>query len=155
MSPSENDTDSVLNVLEETLRVDVRDVATEHVSIRTKVHVRDEVVETLLRQDSLDIERVRVDRIVETAPGIREEGDLLIVPVLEEILVVEKRLILREEIRIRRTRQIQPAQQTVRLRREEVLVERASPGLQQPSGLQQPPGAQLQQTMESKTNGNL
>ena len=45
-----------------------------------------------------------IDRQVDVAPKIRIEGDLTIVPVLEEILVVEKRLILKEEVHIRRTR---------------------------------------------------
>lgn len=122
---SVSDETLVIPILEETLRVDVRKVE-ERVSVRTKVHERDEVVDTMLRGDSLDIQRVKLDQVVETAPGVREEGDLLIIPVLEEVLVVEKRLILREEIRIRRTKQTEPAQQTVRLRREEAIVERSS-----------------------------
>lgn len=36
------------------------------------------------------------------APEIRTEGDVTIVPVLEEVLVVEKRLVLKEELHIRR-----------------------------------------------------
>jgi stress response protein YsnF len=41
-------------------------------------------------------------RIVETAPEIRTEGDVTILPVVEEVLVVEKRLVLKEELHIRR-----------------------------------------------------
>ena len=116
----------VIPILEETARIDVRKVE-ERISIRTKVHERDEVVEALLHTDNLDIERVKLDQVVQTPPGVREEGDLLIIPVLEEVLVVEKRLILREEIRIRRTQRTRSAQETVRLRREEAVVERSSP----------------------------
>jgi stress response protein YsnF len=61
---------------------------------------------------------------VTQAPEIREEGDVLIVPILEEIMVVEKRLVLKEELRIRRTRSTRPERQTHRLRRETVAVER-------------------------------
>ncbi len=131
MTPIESDDAFILPVLAETLRVDKRSVE-ERVSVHTTVHERDELVDLLLQSDSLDIERVRLDQVVQTAPGVREEGDLLIVPVLEEILVVEKRLILREEIRIRRTRTMRPHQETVRLRREEAVVERSSPASQQP-----------------------
>lgn len=139
-SPAVLDETLVIPIFEETLRVDVRKVE-ERVSVRTKVHERDEVVETMLRGDTLDIERVKLDQVVQTAPSVREEGDLLIIPVLEEVLVVEKRLILREEIRIRRTQQTRPAEQTVRLRREEAIVERFSVTPQHP--------------METRPNGDL
>lgn len=139
-STAVSDETLVIPIFEETLRVDVREVE-ERVSVRTKVHERDEVVETMLRGDTLDIERVKLDQVVQTAPSVREEGDLLIIPVLEEVLVVEKRLILREEIRIRRTQQTRPAEQTVRLRREEAIVERSSVTPQHP--------------METRPNGDL
>jgi stress response protein YsnF len=41
-------------------------------------------------------------RMVETAPEIRTESDVTILPVVEEVLVVEKRLVLKEELHIRR-----------------------------------------------------
>lgn len=129
MTVIEPDEAFVPPVLEETLCVDVHKVE-ERVSVHTKVHERAELVELLLRTDSLDIERVKLDQVVQTAPVVREEGDLLIVPVLEEILVVEKRLILCEEIRIGRSRTMQPHHEIVRLRREEVIVERSSPAFQ-------------------------
>lgn len=129
MTVIEPDEAFVLPVLEETLFGDVHKVE-ERVSVHTKVHERAELVELLLRTDSLDIERVKLDQVVQTAPVVREEGDLLIVPVLDDILVVEKRLILREEIRIRRTRTRQPHHEIVRLRREGGIVERSSPAFQ-------------------------
>jgi hypothetical protein len=48
---------------------------------------------------------VQIDRIVAEPPVQRQEGDTLILPVVEEVLVVEKRLMLREEIRITRRRE--------------------------------------------------
>ena len=125
-------TTDVIPLYEETARIEKRVVEGETVFVRKTVQLRDEVVETELRHETVEVERVRLDRIVETAPGIREEGDVMIVPVVEEVLVVEKRLILREEIRIRRTQQMQPTQQTVRLRREEASVERAAPATPTP-----------------------
>ena len=138
MLPSDEDT-RVVPVLEETARVELRNVETGRVSLHKTVRERDEVVETLLRSHAIDVERVRVDRVVETPPVIREEGDLLIVPVLEEILVVEKRLVLREEIRIRRTEETRPGRECVRLRTEEVAITR-SPPLHQPEKEKKPDG---------------
>jgi stress response protein YsnF len=39
---------------------------------------------------------------VDVAPAVREEDGVLIVPIVEEQLVIETRLVLKEEIRITR-----------------------------------------------------
>ena len=58
---------------------------------------------------------------------MRQEGDTLIVPVLEEVLVVEKRLLLKEEVRITRTRTEVHSPQAVTLRSEEAVIEEIAP----------------------------
>jgi stress response protein YsnF len=60
---------------------------------------------------------------VETAPQVRREGNTLIIPLLEEVLVVEKRLILKEELHLTVEQTEGHKPQTVRLRREEATVE--------------------------------
>jgi stress response protein YsnF len=64
-----------------------------------------------------------VDREVDTAPEPRYEGDTLIIPVVEEMLVTEKRLLLREEVRITRRQRTEQAEIRDVLRREIVDVE--------------------------------
>ena len=54
---------------------------------------------------------------------MRSEEDTLIIPVLEEVLVVEKRLLLKEEVRITKREETHTPQR-VTLRREEAAVER-------------------------------
>jgi stress response protein YsnF len=54
--------------------------------------------------EEADIRRVAVNRIVSEVPQSRQEGEVTIVPVVEEVLVVEKRLLLKEEIHIARKR---------------------------------------------------
>jgi stress response protein YsnF len=54
----------------------------------------------------------------------RQEGDTWILPVLEEILVVEKRLMLREEVRVTPTRRDVHNPQKHLVRREHIEVER-------------------------------
>jgi uncharacterized protein (TIGR02271 family) len=85
------------------------------------------VVDLPLEKEEVEVERVAVGRVVETAPEIRREGDTLIVPLVEEVLVVEKRLVLREEVRVttRRSQTRQP--QRVMLRSEEAEIERLGP----------------------------
>lgn len=57
----------------------------------------------LFREDC-DVQRVEVKRIIDKPAEIRQEGDTLIIPLMEEVLVVEKRLMLREELHIKRRR---------------------------------------------------
>jgi uncharacterized protein (TIGR02271 family) len=86
---------------------------------------REHVVDEILAKEDVAVERVSVGQVVDAAnpPGIRYEGDTMIVPVLEEIVHVEKRTILKEELRITLTRGETRAQQRVVLRSEEVSVE--------------------------------
>ena len=80
---------------------------------RVEQHL-ERVRETLLRTDVL-MERVAVDRVVDHVPEIRTEGDTLVYPIVEEVLV--KQLVLREEVRITRRQSSTPFDQDVALRR--------------------------------------
>ena len=113
----------VIPVLQETARIERRQVEAGLVRIHKTVSEREDVVEALLMQEDLHVERVPINRVVAQAPPVREEEDVLIVPVMEEVLVVEKRLMLKEELRIRRDRGERPVRETVRLRTEKVTVE--------------------------------
>ena len=48
-------------------------------------------------------------------------------PVVEEVVVVEKRLVLKEEIHIRRTAQTEAVEVPVTLRKQRAVVERLGP----------------------------
>jgi stress response protein YsnF len=84
-----------------------------------------QIDESLLR-DEVQVSHVPVDRIVplDQAPATRYEGDTLVVPILEEVLVVERRLRIKEELHITRTRHEERHAETVLLKSEQVSVER-------------------------------
>ncbi len=84
-----------------------------------------QIDERLLR-DEVQVSHVPVDRIVplDQAPATRYEGDTLVVPILEEVLVVERRLRIKEELHITRTRHEEHHAETVLLKSEQVSVER-------------------------------
>ena len=63
---------------------------------------------------------------VEKPPPVRTEGDVLIVPVVEEV-VVERRLMLSEELHIRRERTSEEVDIPVTRHSQRVLVERTPP----------------------------
>jgi uncharacterized protein (TIGR02271 family) len=114
----------VLPVIQEALDVRPRRVETGRVRITKVIHEREELVDEPLLREEVAVERVPVNRVVEGPIPVRYEGNTMIVPVLEEVLVVETRLILKEEVHIttRRTETHQPV--TVTVRREDVTVER-------------------------------
>ena len=110
----------------EHLELDVKTVATGAVTVATKVVEIDEVVALELQREEVEIERLSINRVVDHALPTRQEGDVTIVPVYEEVLVVTKQLRLKEELHITRRRSMQPAQpQTFKLRREEITVTRS------------------------------
>jgi uncharacterized protein (TIGR02271 family) len=128
----------VLPVIQEALDVDTRPVETGRVRLRKVVHEREERVDPPLWREEVMVERVPVNRVVEGPTPMRSEGDTLIIPLFEEVLVVEKRLLLKEEVHITQRRVDTRAPQRVTLRREEVVVERVSPeGPEAPAGAQE------------------
>lgn len=113
-------------VAEEQLQFGKRLVDTGRgVRLRKTVSEHAQLVDQTLRRDELTIDRVPVGQVVAgPAPQTRYEGDTLVVPVLEEVLVVQKQLLLKEEVRIRRHIDQVRAPQTVSLKSEQVAAER-------------------------------
>jgi len=114
----------VVPVIVEALEIDTRREETGRVRIRKIVHEHEEIVDPPLWREEVVIERVPINRVVSEPLSARSEGETLIIPLLEEVLVVEKRLLLKEEVRITKRRIDTHAPQRVTLRREEAAVER-------------------------------
>jgi uncharacterized protein (TIGR02271 family) len=116
--------EETIPLAEERIEVGKREVERGRVVVRTHVEEREELAEVALRQEDVTVERVPVGRPVEAAPQMREEDGVLIVPVLEERLVVTTELILKEEIRITKKDRTEVVREPVRLRSERAEVER-------------------------------
>lgn len=119
--------ETVLPLIHEEVHVDKRTVETGRVQLTKQVHVEEKMVEALLRQERVEIERIPLEQLVEKAPEVRYEGDILVIPVVEEVLVVEKRLLLKEEIRINKQVEEVHHQQPVPLRREAISIAHIEP----------------------------
>ncbi len=118
-------------VMEEELHVAKRVIDTGRgIRIHKTVSEREQVLDQPLLRDELVVEHVSVGRVVPEAdlPQTRYEGDTLVVPVLEEVLVVQKQLVLKEEVHITRRRQQVSAPRTEILRSEHIAVERFDEG---------------------------
>ena len=117
----------VVPVSREELDVGKRTVETGRVAVRKTVSTHEEKVEVPLDHDEVDIERIAIDRVVDELPRQRYEGDVLVIPVLEEVLVVRKQWVLKEELRVRKRAVRAMHEESVALRAEHVKVERTKP----------------------------
>lgn len=117
----------VIPVIEEQLTVDKRVVEKGRVRISKKVRETDETVNIPLVQENVQVERVPINQfIAEAPPPVRYEGNVMIIPVLREVVIVEKRLVLVEELRVTKQQTQTQETQKIRLRKEEVNVKRVS-----------------------------
>ena len=138
---------AVLPLVEEALRVGKRRVETGRVRVSVSTETEERRLRETLRTERAEVERVAVGRELaegEQAPTARREEDgTLVVPVLEEVLVVERRLVLREEIRLRLVAAEEAVEQPVTLRRQRAVVERlplSAAGEPDAAGGPTPPG---------------
>lgn len=106
----------------ERLHVGTRLRRTGIVRVSTRVERRTEIVDPPLRRQRIEIRRRRVDRFVDHPPDVRREGDTLIVPIVEEVVVTRLKVV--EEIAITLRRSVERRPQRVELRRERAVVER-------------------------------
>lgn len=93
----------VVTLAEDEISIGKRQVVTGRVRLRMVTDVAEELVHEKLRGVRAEIERVPMDRLLEpgeSPPVPRTEGSVTIVPVVEEVLVVEKRLRLKEEVHL-------------------------------------------------------
>ena len=116
--------DVEIPIIEEHVVVGVRSVPAERLRVRRKVVTDEKIVETPIWTEQIQVEHVPVGAFVDRAPPTRQEGDTLIIPCVEEVAVVETRLRVREELRIRVVRERRLDRQTIPVRRFEIEIER-------------------------------
>lgn len=128
MSDAAKGPDATIALAEERLSVGTRQVETGRVRVRVVTDEETVTAAAALFDHGVDIKHVPVGRVVTEVPQVRQDGETTVIPVLEEILVVEKRLVLIEEIHIRRTTSQTDVEQpvTVRRQRAEILRTAAS-----------------------------
>lgn len=118
-----SDREEVVPLHEETASIGKRRIERGRVRVTTKVTEHEEIVRQELEREDVEVVRVPMNRAVDARPDIRQDGTTTIIPVVEEVLVVERRLVLREEIHLRKTKRIVQAEQPITLRSEDAIVE--------------------------------
>jgi len=115
----------VLPLYAEEISVSKRVVPKTSVQVARVTQYHEQIVKELLARERVEIERTAIGQPVDTSPEVRQEGDTIVVPIVEEVLTVERRLILKEELRIKRVREEQTHQERVILRKQEAVVKRS------------------------------
>jgi stress response protein YsnF len=119
--------EEIIPIVEEEVRVEKREVATGKVRVSTRVDIVTEPVCASLVTETVEVTRIPVDRVIDQMPDVRTENGVTIIPVVEEVLVVEKRMVLKEELHVRRNTLTENVDIPVELRKHKVEIERLSP----------------------------
>ncbi len=113
--------------MEEELVIEKHSSVTGKVRVRTETEIIEEVVSIDLASDEVEVERIDINREVAAVPPVRTEGDVTVIPVVEEVLVVEKRLLLKQELHVRRRAGTERVEVPVTLQKQHVIIERELP----------------------------
>ena len=111
-------------VFEERATLTKNEVTTGRVRVSTHVENIAEVAHADLLNENVEVTRVAIgQRVVGPPPQIKSEGDTLVVPIFEEVMVVEKQLFLKEEVHIRKRQETESVEVPLTLRRQRIDVE--------------------------------
>ena len=116
----------IIPVIEEEITVGKQVVEAGRVRISKRISEHEELVDVPLFREEVRVERVPVNLFVEAVPQIRQEGDTMIIPVVEEQIIVQKKLLLIEELRVRKEIIEHHQPQTVNVRKEQVEIKRVA-----------------------------
>jgi len=119
---------AAIPLVEERLSIEKRQVEAGRLRVRISVNEREERVPVSLSHDEVEVERIPKNVPLSELPGVRIEGNTTVIPVVEEVVVVEKRLMLVEEIHVRRKSTPRTEEVPVTLRSEQATIERDGDG---------------------------
>lgn len=118
---------ATLQLLAEDLSVTKETRETGRVRVSTHTREREALIDEDLARERVEIETIPIARRIDAIPQVRQEGDTTIIPVVEERLVVDRQLVLKEEVRVKRVRTTERYQEKVALREQEAVVTRSPP----------------------------
>src|ERR1051325_944854 len=116
--------ENTIDVLHEQVNIDKKVVDSGKVFIHKKVYREDEEVTVPVAHEKVEIRKISVNKYVDALPAVRHEGNTTVIPVVQEVLVMEKKLLLVEEVHVIKHVVEKTEEHTVPLRKEKVEVER-------------------------------
>jgi uncharacterized protein (TIGR02271 family) len=113
-----------LTLLAEELEVGKETVETGRLRVSKQTRTREAVIDESLLREHAEVETIPIGRQIFEMPSVREEGDTIIIPIVEEVLHTERRLILKEEVKITKRRTTEQFHDRVTLRYQEAVITR-------------------------------
>jgi uncharacterized protein (TIGR02271 family) len=114
-------------VVEEQTVIQIRERQGQSVRIRKVDRGGEELLRIPVTTQRVDVQRIPINAPAEGPVAPWHDGETLVIPVMEQVPVVRLQWVVREEIRVRRLMHREERQQSIRLRREEVSIERTGP----------------------------
>jgi stress response protein YsnF len=109
--PDEENEEYVVPVVQEEVHADAVPVQTGGVRVTKHVEGHDEILEQELRRGRVEVKRVKTDRVVDGPQQVERVGNTLVIPVVSEVLRVEKQWVVTEEIHITQIEETETVQQ--------------------------------------------
>jgi stress response protein YsnF len=116
--------DESIGVVQERLSVEIERTETGSVRVRKVNYDEIQEIPVALRTESVEVQRVQINRPVAEEYGPRQEGATLIVPVFEYVPVTEWKLMLKEEVRITKSTSKVNAVHRASVQKQALIVER-------------------------------
>jgi len=129
----------IIPVIAEELVVLTMEKDTGGVRVTKTVREQEQIIDQPLLREQVTVERKAIKRMLDVPAVVRQEGDTLIIPVMEEVLVVQRHFLLKEEIHIRKVQSQVHEPQRFIVRSEEVKLEQLPAEDNFQNGKQPPP----------------
>jgi uncharacterized protein (TIGR02271 family) len=126
VNTAQTETNAVFPVIQEEAVIDKRVVETGKVTITKKISEHEEIVDVPLFQEKVEVERVPINQVVQERPLSRQDGETMIIPVVQEQVFYQKRLVLIEELHVRKQVVETHQPQKITLVKEEVEIKRSA-----------------------------
>lgn len=122
----EDNAGMVIPVIQEQITFDKQVIESGKVRISKRIVEHEELVDVPLFREEVDVEHVPINQFVDTPPQVRQEGDTMIIPVVQEQIFYQKRLLLVEELHVRKQIIEEHKPQQITLLKEEVDITRSA-----------------------------
>lgn len=112
----------IIPLAEEQAEVTTTRVVDRRIRIHRSTTTAEKLLETELWHEEVEIKHIAKNETLEEGyfPQVRQEGDVLIVPVIEEQVEIIRRHILKEEVHIHKLKKNEQFEQKVTLRSQEI-----------------------------------
>jgi uncharacterized protein (TIGR02271 family) len=125
--PGPDKESTVIPLVAESVSIERQQIKGDTIRLTVTTKTHEHLLDEPITRQRVEIERIPIGRAIDVARPVRTEGDTIIIPVVEEIVIVERRLMLKEEISLRRIQTSARHRENVTVREQEAVIERTDP----------------------------